>query len=243
MAAGHFRYDNPPAGLIIRRLGGVRAVAASLKVSAEAVSKWNRPQSQGGYGGRIPARWWLKVLDLVETRGGRAAKEQTYKDLCATVKPKEDPMVHASKRKGDRFERQVVDDLNEAGVPSKRVPLSGAAPGWDGDVLAQGIDGEWKIQCKITTNKEGGSAGRGAITRFLNQVDFGIVSAGKDRYVAMTQNVFVAMLKGAPPAAVNVPQLTLPKAKLVAAAIEGHDALVFRRDQAKEWYALVREDK
>ena len=30
MAAGHYRYDNPPAGLIIRRLGGVRAVAASL---------------------------------------------------------------------------------------------------------------------------------------------------------------------------------------------------------------------
>ena len=244
MATGHYRHACEPAASIIRRCGGVRAIAAHLKISAEAVSKWNRPKSHGGTNGRVPPAQWRKLLELVEARGGKPAKKQAYKSLYESAKPapstKEVAMVHPSKRKGDRFERQVVEELNVAGVAAKRVPLSGAAPGWTGDVLAAGAEGEWKIQCKITTNGEGGSAGRGAIVRFLNQVSFGIVDAGDVSYVAMRRGVFIEMLKGIPPSAVNVPRLKVARAKGVADAIAGHDALVFRRDQATEWMALTR---
>ena len=251
MARGHYRYAMQPAGDIIRRLGGVRAVATALNISAESVSKWNRPHAQGGGDGRIPPRWWRRVLELVEKRGGKAARKQAYRQLYETAKPstvgKEDP-VHASKRKGDRFERQVVDDLNAEGVKAKRVPLSGAAPGWTGDVIAEGKDGEWKIQCKITTNRKNaagadtGTAGRGAIVRLLSQVSWGLVEAGDATYVAMRRGVVIGMLKGVVPAAVNIPRLKIARAKMIADAIDGHDALVFRRDQAVEWMALVRQE-
>ena len=239
MAAGHYRYECQPAASIIRRIGGVRKVAAALGVSPEAVSKCNRPKSHGGTDGRFPAAWWRRLLDMAEARG--MPRYQVYAALRLAAKPPktgENP-VHASKRKGDRFERQVVDDLNAAGVKAKRVPLSGAAPGWTGDVLAQGKDGEWKIQCKITASL----AGRGAVIEFLRNVNFGVVVAGDVSYVAMRRGVFIDMLKGVTPTAINVPRLEIARAKLVASAIDGHDALVFRRDQATEWLVLVREDK
>ncbi|PZA06100.1 MULTISPECIES: hypothetical protein [unclassified Meiothermus] len=41
----------------------------------------------------------------------------------------------APKRKGDRVEREVVTLLKAHGLEARRVPLSGAAPGWSGDVV------------------------------------------------------------------------------------------------------------
>lgn len=40
----------------------------------------------------------------------------------------------ASRDKGARFERAVVDVLNAHGLDAKRVPLSGAAAGFKGDI-------------------------------------------------------------------------------------------------------------
>lgn len=40
-----------------------------------------------------------------------------------------------SRDKGGRGEREIVHLLRDAGIPAKRVPLSGAAPGFKGDVL------------------------------------------------------------------------------------------------------------
>ena len=38
------------------------------------------------------------------------------------------------RRKGSNAERELVKLLREAGIPAKRVPLSGAAEGYPGDV-------------------------------------------------------------------------------------------------------------
>jgi hypothetical protein len=41
----------------------------------------------------------------------------------------------APRRKGDRLEREVVKLLQAAGVPARRVPLSGSARGYPGDLV------------------------------------------------------------------------------------------------------------
>jgi hypothetical protein len=253
MAPGHFKFHCEPAATIIRRVGGVRALAKALRVSPEAVSKCNRPVERGGTSGRMPPAWWDVLIPLVEKRGMDGAVVRMRLKLAhRRPKPKldRDQMVNRAKIKGDNFERQVAADLTAAGVPSHRVPLSGAVPGYAGDVVAEAPDRRWVIQCKINTNKRGknGEAasqrGRGAIVRFLGQVSFGRVHVGRQSYVAMHQNIFVKLLRdGALPFAANVPEVTVPRAKLVADAIRGHDALIFRRDQQREWYALVLEDR
>ncbi len=55
----------------------------------------------------------------------------------------------APKRKGDRLEREIVKRLTEGGVHAKRVPLSGAAKDYPGDVVAElpGL-GEVCLECK-----------------------------------------------------------------------------------------------
>jgi Holliday junction resolvase len=42
----------------------------------------------------------------------------------------------APRQKGDRTERAVVQALRSAGIPAKRVPLSGSANGYPGDIQA-----------------------------------------------------------------------------------------------------------
>jgi Holliday junction resolvase len=55
----------------------------------------------------------------------------------------------APRRKGDRLEREVVKHLEAAGIPAKRVPLSGSARGYPGDITATlpGL-GEVCLECK-----------------------------------------------------------------------------------------------
>ena len=59
-------------------------------------------------------------------------------------------MAHPSKRKGSSFEREVVNILQDHGLPAERVPLSGAVKGgsFEADVECpvQGIDR--KLECK-----------------------------------------------------------------------------------------------
>jgi hypothetical protein len=253
MTYGHYRYSAEPAATIIRRVGGVRALAAALLVSPEAVSKCNRPVERGGTAGRMPPGWWDAVVVLAEKKGMDGAVVRMRLKLAhRRPRPKMDrsEMVNRAKIKGDAFERQVAADLTDAGLPAHRVPLSGAVPGYAGDVIAEAPGRRWVIQCKINTNKRGknGEAashrGRGAIVRLLGQVSFGRVHVGRSSYVAMRQNVFIHLLReGSLPYAVNIAQVTVPTAKLVAQAIEGHDALIFRRDQQREWYALVLEEQ
>ena len=55
----------------------------------------------------------------------------------------------ASRQKGDRFEREVVASLADAGILAERVPLSGAAGGmFGGDIQAFLKPGRVKLECK-----------------------------------------------------------------------------------------------
>lgn len=59
-------------------------------------------------------------------------------------------MPHPSKRKGDGFEREVVDFLRQHGVPAERIPLSGAVKGgsFEGDITLPIHNTARKIECK-----------------------------------------------------------------------------------------------
>jgi Holliday junction resolvase len=56
-----------------------------------------------------------------------------------------------NKRRGSDFEREVVNELIEAGLKAQRVPLSGATPFAKGDVeVVAGFDGKTRFtgECK-----------------------------------------------------------------------------------------------
>lgn len=53
-----------------------------------------------------------------------------------------------SKQKGNRVERKMVARLIEIGLVAKRVPLSGAAEGWKGDIDIQLSSGSVRAEVK-----------------------------------------------------------------------------------------------
>lgn len=54
----------------------------------------------------------------------------------------------APKQKGDRLERAVVTLLKAHGLDAKRVPLSGSAAGYPGDVSVKLAGRELCVECK-----------------------------------------------------------------------------------------------
>src|ERR1700735_801444 len=137
MSEGHYRYSSQPAAEIIRRCGVLRAVAEYLKVSPEAVSKCGKPKTKGGTGGTMPVRWHRPLALLCEQNG---LKRQYVMDSLTSASQKKitgEEFLNAAKEKGDRFEREVVDDLRAAGFRAHRVPLSGAHAEDKGDVIVE----------------------------------------------------------------------------------------------------------
>lgn len=62
-------------------------------------------------------------------------------------------MPSRSKQKGDRDERALVEAARAAGLQARRVPLSGAAEGFKGDVLITDASGKvWTAECKCRAN-------------------------------------------------------------------------------------------
>ena len=62
-------------------------------------------------------------------------------------------MGKASRDKGARTERQIVNSLQEAGLGAERIPLSGAAGGsFKGDVTVPvlGIDRKLEVKCRAS---------------------------------------------------------------------------------------------
>ena len=57
-------------------------------------------------------------------------------------------MGKKSRDKVARNERKIVEIIQSHGVEAKRVPLSGAATGFKGDIQM----GTWTIECKVRAN-------------------------------------------------------------------------------------------
>jgi hypothetical protein len=56
------------------------------------------------------------------------------------------------KRKGSRVEREVLALLKEAGLEARRVPLSGSAPGYPGDLEVE-VPGLGKVLVEVKARK------------------------------------------------------------------------------------------
>ena len=57
-------------------------------------------------------------------------------------------MPNPSKRKGDGFEREVVDILKQSGLTAKKIPLSGAVEGFKGDIQLWKAGRYRTLECK-----------------------------------------------------------------------------------------------
>lgn len=66
-----------------------------------------------------------------------------------TLEPEGAMSGKAPRQKGDRFEREVVHQAQDAGWIARRMPLSGAVDGFGNDVII----GEQSFECKV---KRGG---------------------------------------------------------------------------------------
>jgi len=64
-------------------------------------------------------------------------------------------MGKSQRDKGNRNERQLVNIFRAYGIDAKRVPLSGSAEGFKGDIIAN-IQGQaWRIESKVRGNGNG----------------------------------------------------------------------------------------
>lgn len=62
-------------------------------------------------------------------------------------------MGRASRNKGNRFEREIVHLLQEAGIAAEKVPLSGAAGGsYSGDISCPILGIDRKLECKVRSH-------------------------------------------------------------------------------------------
>ena len=97
-------------------------------------------------------------------------------------------MPNPSRQKGDRFERDCVNRLREAGLEASRVPLSGAAGGeFSGDLIVQGHKGECKTRKRFIGQFLGWLTG--------NQFLF-LKEDRSDTLVVMRLETFTELLKG-----------------------------------------------
>ncbi len=65
------------------------------------------------------------------------------------------PGGRAPRRKGDRVEREVLARLREGGLEARRVPLSGSAPGWEGDLVVR-LPGLGEVRAEVKARKRFG---------------------------------------------------------------------------------------
>jgi hypothetical protein len=133
----------------------------------------------------------------------------------------------------------VAADLRAAGFDARKVPGSGAAVGYPGDVVINGEStGTWLLQCKNSKEQRG----RAAVTALLREVVIGRVDMSGTELIAMRRAQFIALVRGVAPRPINWPRIVV-QAKEPLEHLEGHDALVFRRTGQREWMAIVRREK
>ena len=71
-----------------------------------------------------------------------------------------------SRRKGGNLEREIVNRHRAAGIAAHRVPLSGAVPGYAGDVILDGLD---DLRCEV--KGRGSGDGFRTLERWLGDHD------------------------------------------------------------------------
>jgi len=106
-------------------------------------------------------------------------------------------MSHPSRAKGDRFERDCVHRLNEHGILTARVPLSGSAGGEHTDDLTIEVCGlKWRAECK--TRKRAWTDLFGWLSRKDRRPpDMLLIKADRtDTLVVLTLEQFALIAKG-----------------------------------------------
>jgi Holliday junction resolvase len=95
----------------------------------------------------------------------------------------------ASKNKGYRIEKKIEAMLKDIGLPAKRMPLSGAAPGYKGDIQIN------DLLCEVKSRK--GGAGFTTIERWLGENDYLFLHRNHAQpLVVMNFDHFATLVKG-----------------------------------------------
>jgi hypothetical protein len=58
-----------PASTIIKRFGGIAAVADMLKLNRTSVLRWTHPRERGGTGGLVPTKHQADLMAKARERG------------------------------------------------------------------------------------------------------------------------------------------------------------------------------
>lgn len=102
-------------------------------------------------------------------------------------------MPSRSKQKGDRDERQLTEAARGAGLEARRVPLSGAAEGFKGDVLITDASGKvWTAECKVRA--DGFKQIYGWMADYIDVLT--LRADRKPRLVVMREEVFFSLIGG-----------------------------------------------
>ena len=98
--------------------------------------------------------------------------------------------MHPSKRKGDRFEREIVNALKAEGFEAQRTLLPAQSGRQDpGDLLIEGMNAE----CKVSGRAEGFKT----MNKWLENRDILFVKQSyKKPMVSMTWETFIWLMKG-----------------------------------------------
>ena len=65
----HHKHSLQPAHQVITRFGGCRPLARVLAVHPSTISRWATPSFAKGTDGRIPQRYWGRLIVAAQERG------------------------------------------------------------------------------------------------------------------------------------------------------------------------------
>lgn len=96
-----------------------------------------------------------------------------------------------SRRKGYRTEHEIVKKLRGYGINTRRVPLSGGAPFFSGDILIE-INGK-EYKCEVKARKDGFKQ----IYKWLEERDLLLIKADRKEYlVIIPLDLFINFIGG-----------------------------------------------
>lgn len=98
-------------------------------------------------------------------------------------------MSKSSRRKGNRVESLIVSMHQDAGVVARKVPLSGAMPGYPGDVVVAD-----HFRCEVKARKNG--EGFAVIERWLGDNDMLFLKRDRQKpLVVLSWDTYIGFIK------------------------------------------------